>query len=110
MDIADERKIISDEDLLTVFARYLNVSTKLVKAWEANRRTPDGPALVLLQIAARQPHLIESVRQGTATGRPRPSRRRLERSPGVAGQFWRWQFGVQFPGISKDADVVERIS
>ena len=39
-----------------VFARYLNVSTKLVQAWEANRRTPDGPALVLLHIAARQPH------------------------------------------------------
>src|SRR5881296_2446917 len=46
-----------------VFARYLNVSTKLVQAWESDRRTPDGPALVLLHIAARQPHLIESVRQ-----------------------------------------------
>ena len=34
-----------------VFARFLNVSTKLVQAWEANRRTPDGPALVLLHIA-----------------------------------------------------------
>ncbi|HUF81842.1 MAG TPA: transcriptional regulator, partial [Burkholderiales bacterium] len=30
-----------------VFARYLNVSTKLVQAWEANRRVPEGPALVL---------------------------------------------------------------
>src|SRR5437773_7392588 len=46
-----------------VFARYLNVSTKLVQAWEANRRTPDGPALVLLHIAARLPHLIENVRR-----------------------------------------------
>ena len=67
-----------------VFARYLNVSTKLVQAWEANRRTPDGPALVLLHIAARQPHLIESVRQDAAADRPRQSRRRHERVQAVA--------------------------
>ena len=67
-----------------VFARYLNVSTKLVQAWEANRRTPDGPALVLLHIAARQPHLIESVRQDAQADRPRQSRRRHERAQAVA--------------------------
>jgi len=44
-----------------VFARWLNVSTKLVQAWEADRRQPDGPALVLLHIAARQPSVIDSV-------------------------------------------------
>jgi putative transcriptional regulator len=57
-----------------MLARYLNVSTKLVQAWEANRRTPNGPALVLLHIAARQPHLIESVRQDAASDQPRQSR------------------------------------
>jgi putative transcriptional regulator len=62
-----------------VFARYLNVSTKLVQAWEANRRTPDGPALVLLHIAARQPQLIERVRHDAASDRPRPSRHRRDR-------------------------------
>jgi len=46
-----------------VFARYLNVSTKLVQAWEANRRIPEGPALVLLHIVAKQPGLIEAIRQ-----------------------------------------------
>ena len=45
-----------------VFARYLNVSTKLVQAWEANRRSPEGPALVLLHIAAEQPAVLERVR------------------------------------------------
>lgn len=54
-----------------VFARYLNVSTKLVQAWEANRRTPDGPALVLLHIAATQPGVIEHVRQNFVVRRPR---------------------------------------
>src|SRR5471030_460372 len=56
-----------------VFARFLNVSTKLVQAWEANRRTPEGPALVLLHIAATQPDVIENVRQ------PAPSNRVLHR-------------------------------
>ncbi len=50
-----------------VFARYLNVSTKLVQAWESNRRRPEGPALVLLHIAARQPETIESVLYQSAT-------------------------------------------
>jgi DNA-binding transcriptional regulator YiaG len=62
-----------------VFARYLNVSTKLVQAWEANRRTPEGPALVLLHIAARQPQMIERVRQDAASDPPRPVRHRRDR-------------------------------
>lgn len=62
-----------------VFARYLNVSTKLVQAWEANRRTPEGPALVLLHIAARQPQLMERMRQDAASDWPRPSRHRRDR-------------------------------
>ena len=44
-----------------VFAAWLNVSTKLVQAWEANRRTPEGPALVLLNILVRQPRVIEKI-------------------------------------------------
>ena len=62
-----------------VFARYLNVSTKLVQAWEANRRTPEGPALVLLHIAARQPDVIEGALfrgsiQGHEQSEPRNTR------------------------------------
>ena len=41
-----------------VFARYCNVSTKLVQAWEAERRTPDGPALLLLRLAQRNPAIL----------------------------------------------------
>ena len=41
-----------------VFARYLNVSAKLVQAWESERRSPDGPALVLLRLAERNPALL----------------------------------------------------
>jgi putative transcriptional regulator len=61
-----------------VFARYLNVSTKLVQAWEAGRRVPDGPALVLLHIASAQPGLIEVIRregQNPQSRKPRTARR-----------------------------------
>ena len=59
-----------------VFARYLNVSTKLVQAWEADRRTPEGPALVLLHIAARQPDVIENVRRSAGSNRTASARSR----------------------------------
>ena len=41
-----------------VFAHYLNVSTKLVQAWESARRTPDGPALVLLGLTEQNPAVL----------------------------------------------------
>jgi putative transcriptional regulator len=41
-----------------VFARHLNVSTKLVQAWESGQRQPDGPALRLLELEAQHPHLV----------------------------------------------------
>src|SRR3972149_8237733 len=61
-----------------VFARYLNVSTKLVQAWEANRRNPEGPALVLLHIVAEQPAVLERVRHnnGVMNARRLTTRRR----------------------------------
>ena len=48
-----------------VLARYLNVSTSLVQAWEADRRHPDGPALVLLQILRKQPGLVDTLHATT---------------------------------------------
>jgi len=42
----------------SVFARCLNVSPKLVQAWEANRRTPEGPALLLLRLAEQRPAFV----------------------------------------------------
>lgn len=41
-----------------VFAKYLNVSTKLVQAWEAQRRHPEGAALKLLRLAQNQPAVL----------------------------------------------------
>jgi len=42
----------------SVFAHGLNVSVKLVQAWEGSRRTPDGPALKLLHLAQKNPEMI----------------------------------------------------
>jgi len=79
-----------------VFAHFLNVSTKLVQAWEAGRRSPDGAALRLLRIGEDHPELIfassparpappsqpTSAPQRTATralARPRATRPALKR-------------------------------
>jgi len=68
-----------------VFASILNVSTTLVQAWEANRRTPEGPALLLMHIAASQPDVIERVRKLTESSRGPARRPRHSRPQAVAG-------------------------
>src|SRR5574341_2187700 len=47
-----------------VFARYLNVSTKLVQAWEADRRSPEGPALILLRLGENDPDALAATAFG----------------------------------------------
>ena len=44
-----------------VFAKCLNVSTKLVQSWEGGIRRPDGAALRLLRVAERAPGLVFAV-------------------------------------------------
>ena len=62
-----------------VFARYLNVSTKLVQAWEADERAPSGPALVLLRVIYRQPGIVDLLhaRNGASAPATAKSRRRV---------------------------------
>ena len=84
MDADDVRELRSRlEASQAVFASYLNVSKKLVQAWEAKRRTPEGAALRLLRLAEKAPELLLSgtTSSGTAT-KPsrRPKRRTLVRS------------------------------
>ncbi len=56
-----------------VFAYCLNVSTKLVQAWESNRRQPEGPALLLLRLAERHPATVFT---GLGSPSPREGRSR----------------------------------
>jgi putative transcriptional regulator len=41
-----------------VFARVMNVSTKLVQAWESGQRTPTAAALKLLRIGQQHPEVL----------------------------------------------------
>ena len=51
----------------TVFAKALNVSAETVRAWEQEKRVPDGAALRLLQVADRHPDVIlENVERRSA--------------------------------------------
>ena len=40
------------------FAQLLGISQKTLQNWEQGRRTPTGPARVLLQVAARHPKVL----------------------------------------------------
>jgi putative transcriptional regulator len=40
------------------FARMIGVSVATLRNWEQGRRTPDGPALALLRVAARNPKAV----------------------------------------------------
>ena|SRR5512146_2308686 len=63
-----------------VFAHYLNVSTKLVQAWEAERRRPEGAALALLRLYERLPALLmtRGGTSGRAKRRPATARGRKQ--------------------------------
>ena len=40
------------------FAQALGISVHTLRNWEQDRRTPEGPALALLRIAARHPGIV----------------------------------------------------
>jgi len=42
----------------TEFALMIGVSVATLRNWEQGRRTPDGPALALLCVAARNPRAV----------------------------------------------------
>lgn len=41
------------------FSRRIGVSAGTLRNWEQGRRTPDGPARVLLAMLARNPRIVE---------------------------------------------------
>lgn len=47
------------------FANLLGISMRTLQNWEQGRRSPEGPARVLLQVAARHPKaLLDIAREG----------------------------------------------
>jgi putative transcriptional regulator len=43
------------------FSRRIGVSTGTLRNWEQGRRSPDGPARVLLAMLARNPRIVEEM-------------------------------------------------
>jgi putative transcriptional regulator len=48
------------------FAALLGISVRTLRNWEQGRRVPEGPARVLLQVAAKHPEAVLEVVQGKA--------------------------------------------
>jgi len=50
----------------TQFARAMGISVHTLRNWEQGRRSPEGPAIALLRIAARHPRIIRESLQSAA--------------------------------------------
>ena len=46
------------------FALMIGVSVATLRNWEQGRRTPDGPALALLRVAAKNPRAVAAALHG----------------------------------------------
>lgn len=55
-DVAALRKFVGLSQ--TQFARAMGISVHTLRNWEQGKRTPEGPAIALLRIAARHPRII----------------------------------------------------
>jgi putative transcriptional regulator len=47
------------------FALMIGVSVATLRNWEQGRRTPEGPALALLRVAAKNPKAVAEALHGT---------------------------------------------
>ena len=51
------------------FALMIGVSVATLRNWEQGRRTPDGPALALLRVTARNPEaVVEALHRSSSRG------------------------------------------
>ena len=50
------------------FALMIGVSVATLQNWEQGRRTPDGPALALLRVAAKNPKAVAEALHGKRRG------------------------------------------
>lgn len=58
----DVKRIRAGYDLSqSEFAALLGISIRTLQNWEQGRRTPEGPARVLLQVAAKHPDAVWDV-------------------------------------------------
>ena len=74
-DLPAVRRFRDDHDLSqSEFASLIGISVRTLQNWEQGRREPDGPAKVLLQVAAKYPEAVWDVVKPIAKGRRRTAR------------------------------------
>lgn len=56
------------------FAALLGISVATLRNWEQGRRTPEGPARVLLQVAAQHPDAVWDVVRSARSGRSKSAK------------------------------------
>ncbi|MCC7178234.1 MAG: helix-turn-helix domain-containing protein [Acidobacteria bacterium] len=61
-DVKAVRRLLGTSQ--TEFALMIGVSVATLRNWEQGRRTPDGPALALLRVAARNPQAVVEALHG----------------------------------------------
>lgn len=62
IEMPDVKKIRSNYKLSqTEFAALMGISVKTLRNWEQGRRSPEGAARVLLQVAAKHPKIVWDV-------------------------------------------------
>jgi putative transcriptional regulator len=52
----------------TEFAALLGISVRTLRNWEQGRRKPEGPARILLQVAAKHPEAVLDAVKGVKVG------------------------------------------
>ena len=69
-DVAEVREIYGLSQ--TKFAGLLGISVRTLQNWEQRRRKPEGPARVLLRVAARHPEAVLDVVKEESKRKLRP--------------------------------------
>ena len=62
IDVPDVKKIRANYKLSQIeFAALMGISVKTLRNWEQGRRSPEGAARVLLNVAAKHPKIVWDV-------------------------------------------------
>jgi putative transcriptional regulator len=83
------------------FAALLGISVATLRNWEQGRRTPEGPARVLLQVAAKHPKAVWDVVRKNQPARREPTHRGRGRAKGKNEKAAGSAYVSTGPGLKK---------